>query len=66
MATKVPMPPADGAPFHCDLMVDKPRPIFTDSCGNVAVECYVDPPLTNGYKRHYMRCEEHKGMIDGD
>ncbi len=51
---KVPMPPPDGAPFGCTLLVNVPKPYWLDECRKPADEAYRD----EAGRRHY-RCSEH-------
>lgn len=54
----VEMPPYDGAPYGCTLLVQVPRPLFWDKCRQTAVTAYKD---NDG--RLYFRCKEHWSQL---
>jgi hypothetical protein len=64
---RVPMPPADGAPFPCNLVIERPSPIFWDTCGEPAVEAWQPDQLADaGGAFLQLRCPAHREAASED
>jgi hypothetical protein len=55
---RIPLPPADGAPYHCGAIVKVDPPVFWDRCPNLATHRRTE------FKGVSLRCEEHTNTGD--